>query len=343
MPEGAGTLRWSCRLLAGFALLLLTGCGKREKTGQAGADAAPEQPSGKLWIFHAASLARPFQSLEKMFEARFPEVDVIRESSSSRMAIRKVTELNRKVGIVASADIALLHDLMVPQHASWALGFARNRVVIAYTSQSRARAEINADNWFDMLLRDDVRFGYCNPNMAPVGYRTLLVWQLARKHYADVLGERDLAAELTAKCPDKHIRPHCNELIPLLESLSLDYTFQYRSVALQHHLEWLKLPDEIDLGDETLAATYAQAKVEVTGQQRNTKTTRVGRPIIYGITIPEDASNRSAAEAFLSLLLSPEGNKTMVDSFQEPISPPLCDQPAAVPAGLRPFLRETAK
>jgi|APSaa5957512622_1039677.scaffolds.fasta_scaffold04405_6 molybdate/tungstate transport system substrate-binding protein len=328
-------------LLWGVSLaLLVTGCSKRESPEADGADGTPGQPSGRLWIYHAASLSRPFEALEKAFEAQFPGVDLVRESSSSRMAIRKVTELNRKAGVVASADIALLRELMIPQHAAWGLGFARNRVVIAYTSRSRARNEINADNWYDVLLRDDVRFGYCNPNMAPVGYRTLLTWQLAEQHYAQGLNGRKLAQELIDKCPKKHMRPHCNELIPLLESLSLDYTFQYRSVALQHHLEWLQLPDEVDLGSETLSDTYARARVEIAGPRRDETITRVGKPIIYGITIPKSADNLEAAQAFLALLLSPEGNKMMVENFQEPISPPLCDAPASVPAPLRTFLQE---
>ena len=329
-------------LLAMTVLLLAHGCSKREPAAaRAGSSAEPPNgPTGTVWVFHAASLSLPFAELEERFEERFPGSDVIRESSSSRMAIRKVTELNRRADLVASADDILLRELMVPDHATWVTQFARNRIVIAYTNRSKYRAEINPDNWYDILLRPDVNFGYCNPDMAPVGYRTLLCWQLADLHYAQSLGGRRVSEELLKRCPDKNVRPHCNELIPLLESLSLDYTFQYRSVALQHRLEWLKLPDEIDLGNENLAGTYAKAQAKISGHTRASAITRTGKPIVYGLTIPADAGNTVGAEAFVQLLLSPEGQHVMEVQFQEPIDPPVCHGWSTAPASLKPLLRE---
>jgi len=320
---------------------LAAGCSKQPggQSGGAGRGGAPKWAS-RLLVFHAASLSRPLAELEKVFESRSPGVDVVRESSSSRVAIRKVTELNRSADIVASADEALLRELMTPHCAKWVAMFARNRIVIAYTDRSRCRSEINVDNWYDILLREDVNYGYCNPNMAPVGYRTLLSWRLADRHYADKLGGREISAELASNCPARHIRPHCNELIPLLESLALDYTFQYRSVALQHHLEWLKLPDAIDLGNEELAQEYGRVSVDVSGRTRGAVAAKVGKPIIYGITIPEDAPNPDAAQAFLALLFGPEGQQIMKDNFQEPVAPVLCRELAAVPEALRALMQD---
>ena len=332
--------------MAGLAVCLvataLTGCGER-RGGTASTPAGPEAEARRLLIFHAASLARPFSEIEKLFEERHPGTDVVRESSSSRMAIRKVTELGRAADLVASADPALLRELAVPAHASWVAVFARNRVVIAYTDRSRFRSEINADTWYDILLRPGVNFGYCNPNMAPVGYRTLLVWQLADRHYADRLGGRLISEELRERCPAKFMRPHCNELIPLLESLSLDYTFQYRSVALQHNLEWVKLPDEIDLGNEALADTYATARVTVSGKTRSETIEMTGKPILYGISPMLGTPNHEGALAFLELLFSPEGGKVLEASFQEAVRPPLTADLNAVPERLRAAVEEMPK
>lgn len=318
--------------------MVLPGCSQPRGDGETAAHAKPE--AQRLVIFHAASLARPFSVLEKLFEQRHPGTDVIRESSGSRMAIRKVTELHRDADLIASADEALLRDLAVPDFASWVAVFARNRVVIAYTARSRHRSEINADNWYDILLRPEVNFGYCNPNMAPVGYRTVLLWQLADRHYAEKLGGRRISEELPQRCPPKFVRPHCNELIPLLESLSLDYTFQYRSVALQHNLEWLKLPDEIDLGNEALADAYAAARVTTSGKTRTETVERVGKPILYGICPVLRAPNADGALAFLELLFSPEGAAVLEANFQEPVQPPLSAETGAVPERLRPVLKE---
>jgi molybdate/tungstate transport system substrate-binding protein len=184
-----------------------------------------------------------------------------------------------------------------------------------------------------------VNYGQADPNNSPVGYRTWLTWKLADLYYADKLKGRDLFEELCANCPPKNIRPHCNELIPLLESLALDYTFQYRSVALQHHLSWLKLPDEIDLGSEKQKAFYAKASVEIAGKTRGTTTTKTGKPILYGVTMVKDAQNPQMALEFLKLLLGPEGQKIMEENFQEPISPAYCDSVQAAPEELRGQLR----
>ncbi len=332
----------SCRA-AGLLLalgLLPAGCGGPggRQSARGAPIPAPTGPRGRIVIFHAASLARPFAELERTFERSHPGTDVVRESSSSRIAIRKVTELNRAADIVATADDRLLRELMFPDAASWCIVFVRNRVVIGFTDRSRYSSSISADNWYDVLLRKDVQFGYANPNMAPVGYRTLLCWELANLYYGKQLAGRDLFEELRAACPPRNIRPHVNELLPPLESLRLDYVFLYRSVAMQHNLKWIKLPDEIDLGNEKLAGQYARVSVEIAGKTRGSKLVQQGRPITYGLSIPIGAPNREAAVAFLSLLLGEQGRKVMEENFQEPIAPAPCYGFDKVPAVLKPLL-----
>lgn len=342
------------RWLAASALILLAalvgGCTVQEPPPHTDAD-APAAPaavddgaspgvSGELTIFHAASLGRPFDELEEVLESEVPGLDVIRESSSSRVACRKVAELGRPADVVVTADYLLLRDMLVPESADWYIAFARNRVVIAYSDRSRYHTEINADNWYDILLRDDVQYGYAEPDQAPVGYRTLLVWKLADIYYADRLGDRDLYEELKAGAPESNVRPHCNELIPLVESLGLDYIFQYQSVALQHNLQFLQLPPEIDLSSEKFADTYAQVSVELSGGTRGEEMTRTGAPIVYGITIPRDAANRAAAVRFLKLLMSEHGRQIMEDNYQETIVPALTPDPAALPEELRDLVEE---
>ncbi|MGC9316832.1 MAG: tungstate ABC transporter substrate-binding protein WtpA [Armatimonadota bacterium] len=307
---------------------------------EAGGPDLPADPAGTLTIFHAASLARPFEDMEKVLEEEIAGLDVVRESSSSRVACRKVTELARRADVIATADYLLLRDMLVPEHADWYIAFARNRVVIAYSDHSKYQTEINADNWYDILLRDDVEYGYAEPDQAPVGYRTLLLWKLADMHYADQLGDRDLFEELKAGAPESNIRPHCNELIPLVQSLGLDYIFQYQSVALQHNLQFLKLPPEIDLSSEKHRDLYSQVSVELSGSTRGETMTRTGAPIVYGITIPSDAENHTAAVRFLSFLLSEQGQQTMQDNFQEPIAPALTPDPRLLPEELVGLVEE---
>ncbi len=325
---------------------LVAGCG-RDGTDTAADSAGPppeagelehgasgDEITGKMVIFHAASLARPFEAMESLLEERHPGLDIIRESSSSRIACRKVSELGRNADILASADYTLIRDLLMPDHASWYAAFARNRVVIGYTDRARYHTEINADNWYKVLAREDVQFGMADPDMAPVGYRTLLCWKLAEIYY----GDDSIFETLQASVPEDNVRPHCNELIPLVQSLELDYIFEYQSVAKQHNLQHLRLPDEIDLSNEKLADYYAQVSVEIEGDSPGETVTRTGKPIVYGITLLEDAQNRPAAMAFLKLLLSEEGQQIMRDNYQEPVVPAIAPDITAIPEELTPFV-----
>jgi ABC-type molybdate transport system substrate-binding protein len=71
----------------------------------------------------------------------------------------------------------------VPQYASWYADFERNRMVVAYTDPSRHAKEITRDAWTDILQRGDVEVGRTDPNLAPVGYRTLLMFDLVERYY----------------------------------------------------------------------------------------------------------------------------------------------------------------
>jgi len=332
-------------------LLLVTGCGRQQNVttepprpeevppGEA-TPAEPARLTGRLIMFHAASLARPFEAIEKLIEKQNPDLDVVRESSSSSIACRKVSELARDADIVATADYTLLQDLLMPEHADWLAAFARNRIVIAYVEHSKHRTEINKDNWYEMLLRDDVAYGYADPDMAPVGYRTLLTWRLADLYYEDAKGDRELFKELKAGCPESSIRPHCNELIPLLQSLGLDYIFQYQSVALQHNLQFVQLPAEIDLSSEKHGDLYSKASVSISGKKRGETITKVGSPIVYGITIVRDAPNAVGAMEFMRVLLGEDGSRIMEENFQEPIAPALTPDANAVPQELSEFVQQ---
>lgn len=328
-----------------LALLLCVAAGCSHGGDSAPARGAGEGaagPVGRIVVFHAATLARPFGELEALFEERHPGADVVLESSNSREAIRKATDLGRPADIVASADAGLLKALMLPQHARWAASFAHDRVVIAYSQQSRYRSEINADNWFQILLRPDVRFACADPDLAPAGSATRLAWALADLHYGPLPDGRRISEALLARLSPDDIRPECQELVPLLETMSHDYIFEYRSVALQHHLQFLKLPDEVDLGNADMGALYARAQVTMKGEAPGTTYVRTGAPILYALTIPLDAPNPRGAEAFVSLLLGPEGQRIIEKCFLEPVSPAPCAGLDEAPEGLRPLLREEA-
>ncbi len=313
--------------------LLLAACG-----GQAPPPATSSSPgedlSGTLIIFHAGSLTVPVQQLTEAFQQKHPGVTFQTESGGSRTVARKVSELGREADIVMSADYTVIDNLLKPDFADWNIRFARNVMVIAYTDKARYADEINADNWYQILLRDDVVYGHSDPNADPCGYRTLMVWQLAEKHY----GVPGLYQQLTDHCPAANVRPKAVELLALLESGDMDYAFEYLSVAVQHHLRYVLLPDEINLGNPDLADFYAQARVEVSGSEPGQTVTKVGAPIVYGLTIPKNAPHPDLAVAFLEFMLGPEGQAILDALGQPPLNPAVADAPERLPAPLQPLV-----
>ena len=275
--------------------------------------------NGTIIIFHAGSLTVPLKALTEAFQAKHPGVTFQTEASGSRTAARKISELGREADIIMSADYTVINELLIPEFADWNISFARNTMVIAYTDKSKYADEINADNWYEILLRDGVVYGHSDPDADPCGYRTLMVWRLAEKYY-NVPG---LYQKLDEYCPLENVRPKSVELIALLESGDMDYAFEYRSVAVQHGLKFVELPEEINLCCTEHADFYKQARVEVSGKEPGTTITKVGKPIIYGVTIPKNAPHPELALGFVKFLLGPEGQAIMEKMGQPPIMPPI--------------------
>jgi molybdate/tungstate transport system substrate-binding protein len=273
----------------------------------------------KLIIFHAGSLAIPFQEMAKAFNKKYLEVDILREASGSRQCARKVVDLGRECDVVAVADYTVNEQLLIPKHADWNINFATNEMAIMYRKDSKFAGEINAQNWPNILLRDKVEYGHSDPNTDPCGYRALMVWLLAEKYYE----APGLYNKLEQHCPPRNVRPKETDLIAMLEAGELDYLFIYRSVCEQHHMPFLILPDKVNLKTAEHTDFYRQASVKITGKKPGEWIEKKGAPMVYGITIPKNAPNDKTALTFVKFVISPEGQAIMSRNGQPPIKPPV--------------------
>lgn len=276
------------------------------------------EPKGKLIIFHAGSLSVPFEAMEKAFEAKYPGVDVLREAAGSQKCARKITDVKKPCDVMASADYKVIDKLMIPDYASFNIRFATNQLVLCYTDKSKFASEVNADNWYDILQRKGVVWGHSDPNLDPCGYRSLMVLQLAEKYYK-IPGLYD---KVIANRPEENIRPKSVELISLLQTGNMDYAWEYLSVAVQHGLKYVVLPDEVNLGNYQFDNLYETAVVKVTGKEPGTFMEIKGQSVTYGVTLVKDAPNQEAAIAFMKYLLDPQGGlKILEDMGQPPFIP----------------------
>jgi molybdate/tungstate transport system substrate-binding protein len=302
-----------------------------------------QQPKTPLVVFAAGSLIIPFDHLEKAFEAKYPNIDVLSEYHGSIQVMRHATELHEPIDVVATADTALIPMLMyatnVPEtgqpYADWYVKFASNHLALAYRADSKYADEINADNWMEVISRPDVKTGIADPRFDASGYRALMAFalaEIAEQNYGlfDPMFKDQFTfpvtifrgdemttvtvPEILETKPDSHIviRGASIELIARLEAGDLDYAFEYESVIKQHNLKMVSLPVEVNLGEQSHEEFYKQVQVNLDFQRFATvKPQFRGERIGYGITIPASAPHPEEAAQFIAFLLSDEGRAIM--------------------------------
>jgi molybdate/tungstate transport system substrate-binding protein len=327
--------------------------------------------TGTLWknritlkVFHAGSLTLPLEEIKTRFERDFASyrppgslivysVEVQLEPAGSVQCIRKITELGEEADVLASADYSLIPEMMIPEYAGWYLKFAKNRMVLAYTDKSQYADEVNSTNWYQILRRPDVRWGFANPNIDPCGYRALWVLQLAELEYGDYrvfedLVEANSAITMTEEgdcyvytAPEDlepntariAIKDKSVELIASLELGGLGYAFEYLSIAKQHGLRFVELPESIDLSSET------PAYMEIYGRMKavTLKGNLTAMSIHYGVTVPKNAPNPELAERFVEYMINESGRTVLEEMGQSPITPSVASDFEKVPEILRPY------
>jgi len=307
-----------------FISLVSVSCSTKQKNSE----------KQQLIVFHAGSLSVPFKQIKTEFEKENPSSEILLESDGSVKCARKITDLNRACDVMASADYTVIDELLIPDFANWNIKFASNEMAIVYHEGSKYSNEIDAQNWHEILLRDDVIFGRSDPNSDPCGYRAILTSQLAEDYY----NHKDLAEKIIAK-DQEYIRPKEVDLLALLESSSIDYIFLYRSVAQQHELKYVTLPDSINLKNPEMTNFYSNAKVEITGKQPGVTITKEGQPMVYGITIPNNAPNKNLAINFVKFILSKKGAEIMRKNGQPSMIPSESDSYTNIPKELKEFAK----
>lgn len=272
------------------------------------------QTSGKVIIFHDSSLNVPFKHLEMAVEAKFPKLDIQLEAGGSLECARKITEEKRACDIMASDDYMVIDDLLIPEYADWNVRFAGNQIVLCYTDKSSHEKKINTKNWHKILLKKDVSWGHSDPNLYPVGYRALMVFNLAENN----LKIPGLMDKLLHNRISDNIFGNSSKMITRLQEGKLDYCWEYLSVAVQHGLKYLTLPDEINLGNYKFDTNYNNAFVKVTGKTQGSFMELKGQSIAYGVTMLKGAPNKEGAIAFLQCLFNRSGGLMVLESMGQP-------------------------
>jgi molybdate/tungstate transport system substrate-binding protein len=208
-------------------------------------------------------------------QALLPAVDpqVHLDARGSAAIARMIAAGQRDPDLLALADVALFAS---PLDTEWFAEFATNAIVLAYdpaTPGGRAIEAAGSDGWYRPVLEDEVRLGRTDPDLDPLGYRTLFALELATEYY-------DTDADLRDTIPSRdQVYPE-TQLVSRFETGAIDAAITYRNMAVERGYEYVDLPPEIDLGDPARRDHYARATYELPGG-----TVVRGGLISYGATV----------------------------------------------------------
>ncbi|WP_436924760.1 extracellular solute-binding protein [Halosimplex amylolyticum] len=236
------------------------------------------------------------------------------EAHGSVTAARLVAEGRRDPDIVALADTALFDG---PLATDWHATFATNALVVAYDGESAAGRRVGAaDRWFDPVLAGEASLGRTDPDLDPLGYRTLFALDLAGEYY-DRPDLREALVEPRQVYPE-------TSLLSRFETGDLDAAVVYRSMAVDRGYDYVDLPDAVDLGDPDRADEYGAVRYDLPSGE-----TVRGAPVEYGAVARRDDDR--VTEAFDALVA---GDYLTDHGFASPENYP--EYSGDVPRGLRP-------
>jgi molybdate/tungstate transport system substrate-binding protein len=175
---------------------------------------------------------------------------------------------------------------------------ARTEMVIAYSPKSSFAQRFadagkpGAMPWYEILQQPSLRFGRTDPTTDPQGRNIIFTLQLAEAYYKQpglvqkVLGSTINPAQIFDE-PTVQAR---------LQSGEIDAASAYKIQPGPFGLPYLRLPEEINLGNASMHDRYAQATLELNGKTYHPE------PLVYYAAVITSSQNPEKAAAFVRWL-----------------------------------------
>lgn len=220
-----------------------------------------------------------------------------------------------------------------PRFTTWAIGFATQPLVVAYSPQGPFSAKLKAiadgklpfSTLFTIMAQPGFHLGRTNPETDPQGQAFIIMLKLAVQRYhlsptlmTSILGHDDNPEQIFAE----------TALVSRLQAGQLDAASAFLPQALQNHLHYLTLPDEINLGNPTMADIYATQGVTLKqGRQ-------VGTPLVLYVCPVKGTPSPEAGLSFIRYLLSPAGKALYQKNGYQLIKPRIVGGTQSLPADI---------
>ena len=299
--------------------------------------------NGTLVIYAADSLATPINQTNTQFNDKYPKVTIQPTYQGSSALVSQITTLNKTPDIMISANAALINNKLIPNYSSYNIQYAANELVVAYTNKSKNASQINSNNWYQILSTPGVKYAVSDPNSDPAGQYSVMMLQLANSYYnnstifSSLISDNSAitsVANNTTNGTNYVINAPTNEnphgdltigadaaaLTPLVQTDSIDYLITYKSLAQSANLSYVTLPSELSLTNASFQSDYNTIQLKQFSDANNSSVVKMA-PIIYGITILNNAPDKQIAEEYVQLMLSSTGINITQSNYLIPITP----------------------
>ncbi len=173
--------------------------------------------------------------------------------------------------------------------AQHAIPLARTEMVIAYSPKSSFAKAFASQPWYEVLQQPGVRFGRTDPATDPQGRNIIFTMQLAEAYYKQpglakkILGDTVNAAQIFSE-PTVEAR---------LQSGELDAASAYKTQPGPFNLPFVTLPEEINLGNASMHASYETTSFDLSGK------TYHPQPLVYYAATITGSPHAGKAAAFV--------------------------------------------
>lgn len=287
----------------------------------------------KLQILYSSSIKSQVDRYIEEFSNQYPDITI------KTIPLNNTTEIvdfvlsgGVEYNIIMVPDYTLLEKNLMPDYHSWDIRYGHCRMVLTYIDDSAYAQNTTSENWFEILAEEGVSWAMIDPSTDSRGWRSLISIGLADSYYErpvfeslvdpatnisrEETGETDIITAINPKqAGNLHFEGTMNELVSHLKEGTYDYAWMYQGGAYQNNLSWITLPEEIDLSSSRYEDRYNAISV------RTQSGIRQSPPIVFSISIPDNAKNRGIAIDFIKMVISPQEDGVLARLGQEQLIP----------------------
>jgi molybdate/tungstate transport system substrate-binding protein len=248
---------------------------------------------GAVSVLSAGSLARTFEEHVGPAFTSETGIELRGEYYGTNALLRMVEDRTKAPDVVVSADATLLRDRLYGDITDWDVEFAANSLGIGYDTRTRlGRRLADGEPWYELAPdADPGDIAISDPDLDPLGYRAVQAFELAGRAH-EVPDLREAMLDIVYREPEEP------QLLTGVTTGSRAAAIVYRNMAVDHGIEFTEFPAEYNFSEPDLADHYATA--EYTTDEGYTA---VGRPILYNVTVCDDADAPAAGRRLVEFLV----------------------------------------